>query len=210
MDSSYLSWWLSGLALAATMLTHWVVSRRMMAVSGRFTDVINRLRYGDDEPEPTAPLSERELLEALRAATEAEFGADSVDAPPSPPTDAAPEPTREEAPRTAPFTLVHHALFFGALVVGGALAASLRGARTFTFSLGGEGFAALSGGQPVVAVALLAVGGLLVGFGTRMAGGCTSGHGLCGVSRLQPGSLAATGAFFAAGIVTAFLLGALS
>jgi uncharacterized membrane protein YedE/YeeE len=52
--------------------------------------------------------------------------------------------------------------------------------------------------------------GVLVGFGTRMASGCTSGHGLCGVSRLQPGSLLATAAFFGAGIVVSFLLGALS
>lgn len=42
--------------------------------------------------------------------------------------------------------------------------------------------------------------GLLVGFGTVMGSGCTSGHGVCGISRLSPRSLAATVAFIAAGI----------
>lgn len=46
----------------------------------------------------------------------------------------------------------------------------------------------------------LAVAGLLVGFGTRMGSGCTSGHGVCGVSRLSLRSLAATAVFIAAGI----------
>jgi uncharacterized membrane protein YedE/YeeE len=47
--------------------------------------------------------------------------------------------------------------------------------------------------------------GLLVGFGTRYAGGCTSGHGVCGIGRLSPRSIAATGAFMGAGIVTVFI-----
>lgn len=47
--------------------------------------------------------------------------------------------------------------------------------------------------------------GLLVGFGTRYAGGCTSGHGVCGIGRLSPRSIAATGAFMGAGMLTVFL-----
>jgi uncharacterized membrane protein YedE/YeeE len=47
---------------------------------------------------------------------------------------------------------------------------------------------------------------LLVGIGTRFAGGCTSGHGVCGLSRLSPRSLAATLAFMAAGFVTVFVV----
>ncbi|AMO24764.1 YeeE/YedE family protein [Ramlibacter solisilvae] len=48
----------------------------------------------------------------------------------------------------------------------------------------------------------LAVAGLLVGVGTRYASGCTSGHGVCGLSRLSPRSLVATLAFMAAGVIT--------
>ena len=52
----------------------------------------------------------------------------------------------------------------------------------------------------------LLVAGFLVGFGTRMGSGCTSGHGVCGVSRLSQRSIVATGAFMAAGIATVFVL----
>jgi len=51
--------------------------------------------------------------------------------------------------------------------------------------------------SPVV----LIVGGLLVGFGTRLSGGCTSGHGVCGNARLSPRSMVATAAFILAGVV---------
>jgi uncharacterized membrane protein YedE/YeeE len=52
----------------------------------------------------------------------------------------------------------------------------------------------------------LALAGLLVGIGTRMAGGCTSGHGVCGISRLSPRSIVATLVFMGFGIVTVTLL----
>ena len=52
---------------------------------------------------------------------------------------------------------------------------------------------------------MLAAAGLLVGIGTSYGSGCTSGHGVCGLSRLSPRSLAATAAFMLAGIATVFL-----
>lgn len=52
----------------------------------------------------------------------------------------------------------------------------------------------------------LLVAGLLVGVGTRYSSGCTSGHGVCGISRLSPRSMAATAAFMASGFVTVFVL----
>jgi len=52
----------------------------------------------------------------------------------------------------------------------------------------------------------LVLGGLLAGVGTRYGSGCTSGHGVCGLSRLSPRSLAATLAFMAAGFVTVFVV----
>lgn len=48
-------------------------------------------------------------------------------------------------------------------------------------------------------------GGLLVGFGTRLGSGCTSGHGLCGMARLSRRSVAATATFFAVAMLTVFL-----
>ena len=51
----------------------------------------------------------------------------------------------------------------------------------------------------------LVAAGLLVGVGTRLGSGCTSGHGVCGLSRLSPRSLVATASFMAAGFVTVFI-----
>ena len=74
------------------------------------------------------------------------------------------------------------------------------------------GAAARAAGAPafesVAAVSLpvAAVAGLLVGFGTRLGGGCTSGHGVCGVSRAAPRSIAATLVFMATGAATVFVL----
>ena len=54
--------------------------------------------------------------------------------------------------------------------------------------------------------ATLIAGGLMVGFGTRLGAGCTSGHGVCGVARLSPRSLAATATFMVAGFLTVFVV----
>lgn len=64
---------------------------------------------------------------------------------------------------------------------------------------------ALSGGVPTTFPSSpwpLLIGGLLVGFGTRLGSGCTSGHGVCGMSRLSPRSLFATAMFMASGFGT--------
>jgi uncharacterized membrane protein YedE/YeeE len=53
---------------------------------------------------------------------------------------------------------------------------------------------------------LIAVAGLLVGFGTRMGSGCTSGHGVVGLARLSPRSLAAVASFLIAGVLAVTLL----
>lgn len=70
--------------------------------------------------------------------------------------------------------------------------------------------ALVSGGWPELEItpnwALIVVGGLLVGFGTRLGSGCTSGHGICGLSRLSGRSLAAVGLFMAAGMATVALM----
>jgi hypothetical protein len=53
---------------------------------------------------------------------------------------------------------------------------------------------------------ILIAGGLLVGFGTRLGGGCTSGHGVCGMARFSRRSIVATCLFMAAGFVTVFVM----
>ena len=67
-------------------------------------------------------------------------------------------------------------------------------------------FAALPAVQIDASYLALVVAGLLVGVGTRYGAGCTSGHGVCGLSRLSPRSLVATLTFMGAGFVTVFVL----
>ena len=66
-------------------------------------------------------------------------------------------------------------------------------------------------GQPVPAESaaplwLITASGLLVGLGTRMGGGCTSGHGVCGLGRRSPRSLVATATFMTLGVITVFIM----
>jgi hypothetical protein len=60
-------------------------------------------------------------------------------------------------------------------------------------------------GPPVVPPTMLVIGGLLVGIGTALGSGCTSGHGICGVSRLSPRSMAAVVTFVATAVLTVFI-----
>ena len=86
------------------------------------------------------------------------------------------------------------ALFIGGLLLG-----------AFLFQL-------ISGpieAQYAPSTAMVVAAGLLTGFGTRLGSGCTSGHGVCGMSRLSPRSLVATVTFIASGMVTVALVNAL-
>lgn len=112
---------------------------------------------------------------------------------------------RGEAP-TRPEPIMTHAAFLIGLVLGGFASATLAGTFAPTFFDAGPTFARMFGSSPASTVLVMTGGGVLVGFGTRMASGCTSGHGLCGIARLQPGSLLATCAFFGTGILFSMAL----
>jgi uncharacterized membrane protein YedE/YeeE len=75
----------------------------------------------------------------------------------------------------------------------------------------GAGAAALVGGAPPelrigASWPVLVLGGLLVGYGTQLGRGCTSGHGICGIARVSPRSIAATAVFMVAAAVTVFVV----
>jgi uncharacterized membrane protein YedE/YeeE len=61
-------------------------------------------------------------------------------------------------------------------------------------------------GSSAVGIPGVIAAGLLVGYGTRMGSGCTSGHGICGISRLSPRSLVATATFMATGAATVWIM----
>lgn len=80
----------------------------------------------------------------------------------------------------------------------------------FVFGLASAGVALLDRAGPprngMSSVALAAIAGLLVGFGARLGGGCTSGHGVCGTARLSVRSFVATATFMATGALVVFLI----
>ncbi len=90
--------------------------------------------------------------------------------------------------------------FIAGLVLGGFISAVLGGGFSPTWDLGM--FDQVIGFGPAGKLAWMFVGGLFIGFGTRLAGGCTSGHGIFGLSNLESPSMVSTVSFMAAGIVT--------
>ena len=101
-------------------------------------------------------------------------------------------------------------------IVGGLLQApSIRWTSNLLFVcgllVGPIAFYAMFRSWPLVRIQgsmpLLAIAGLLVGFGTRLGSGCTSGHGVCGLARLSPRSAVAVVTFLAFGILTVLLTG---
>lgn len=95
---------------------------------------------------------------------------------------------------SAPGERSWRALFLAGLLAGGLAMRFLAPASFFGVAMSGHR-----------SVLLLVAGGLLVGFGTRLGGGCTSGHGVCGLSRLSTRSLAATLTFMATGALTVYV-----
>ena len=84
-------------------------------------------------------------------------------------------------------------LFIAGLLIGTALTALLGGFDSETIAFPGN-------------LATTVLGGLLVGAGTVLGSGCTSGHGICGISRLSPRSITSTIVFMAVAAVTVFLV----
>ncbi|MEW2622141.1 YeeE/YedE thiosulfate transporter family protein [Streptomyces sp. NPDC048106] len=121
-------------------------------------------------------------------------------------TDAAPAPSGgSEATSLRPVPLVTQAALLVSIFIGGLIAAVTSGRFHLRTDMG-PGFRHLVTADPLTMVACLFVGGVLVGFGTRLAGGCSSGHGLSGCGRLRPVSIVATTVFFGTAVVVSFLL----
>ena len=94
--------------------------------------------------------------------------------------------------------------FLGGLVLGGALSALLGGGWAPTWDLGR--FDQVIGLGPAGKVMWMFVGGVFIGFGTRLAGGCTSGHGIFGLANLEVSSLLTAASYMAGGIVATQLI----
>ena len=95
----------------------------------------------------------------------------------------------------------------GGLLPGGTRDGWWRAAFVAGLVLGALAYVRVAGAPVDVTASLpvLVVGGLLVGFGTRLGSGCTSGHGLCGLARFSRRSVVATAVFFGVAMLTVFV-----
>jgi hypothetical protein len=116
----------------------------------------------------------------------------------------------------ASMVLLTHGRVAGIAGLFGGLFLPAHDARAFRFwfiaGLVGAGFVLSRFYPPAFSLAgaptipIVAVAGIIVGYGTRLGSGCTSGHGICGLSRLSVRSLVATLTFMGVGMVTVFLI----
>lgn len=206
----YWTWWLGGIVLGFLTISFWLVVGTPLGVSSSW-DRITSWRVDRELGEAKAILNnDRTATEdAMLAAAIEEFGEEHVKQfmdLDSPGLDEKIEVTNEPVvERRLPWGA--HLTFLVMTLVGGLLAALSTGDLQFQFTLG-EDFERLFGYGTHTWI-LLIMGGMLVGFGTRMGGGCSSGHGLSGCSRLQSGSLIGTASFFGTAIVVSLILEAL-
>ena len=226
MSGSYWPWWVGAVALALIVVNYTLVTDRSFGVSSAWDRVLHWRRERRLEREEEQFGDEQALVDALAAATAEQFGSPSPAptaavsptapvspaAPPVPATTAAPRGratagggdagSRPGRSRQAP--LVTQAALLVSIFLGALIASTASGRFEVRFDMGPD-FARLVTADPLVMVGLLFAGGILVGFGTRLAGGCSSGHGLSGCGRLQPVSLLATAVFFGTAAAVSFL-----
>ncbi|MDA3625998.1 YeeE/YedE thiosulfate transporter family protein [Saccharopolyspora oryzae] len=213
--STYWPWWAGAIGLALVTINYTLITDRSFGVSSAWDRVLHWRAERRIERQEAQFADDRALEEAFAAATAAEFGT-SPGAPARPdamlgdtqPHAAAVEPTADETGtttrvRSAP--LVTQAALLLSIFIGGYVAAVNAGRFQVRYDMG-AGFRQLVTNDPYVMVGVLFVGGILVGFGTRLAGGCSSGHGLSGCGRLRPVSLVATAVFFGTAVAVSFLL----
>jgi uncharacterized membrane protein YedE/YeeE len=207
----YAPWWAVALLLGAVTVGHWVFLRRLLGVSG----ILQRLAFLSEsrakaKAEALMPASQAELEAALLAETLAEFGprlaaagpgvAAAELAPPPPPAKVA----ASGAAGALEPSLAACTVFLLAIVAGGTASGALHG--RLGLDLGPSAALERLCGSPACAWAALVGGGFLVGLGTSLCGGCSSGHGLSGCSRLQPGSLLSTALFMGAAILVSLAI----
>lgn len=203
----YWSWWMSGLALSALTLGFWWVLKRPLGVSGSWARVV---MHDDDKQinQAEAPFRKNPQLlrDALMQATIEEFGEAMVQEAIARRAGmaGAEEPVIIDGSLPARTPWSAHLTFLLMLIVGGLAAALFKGQLQPQFTI--DGLYEQLFGNGTAAWLTLFAGGVLVGFGTQMAGGCTSGHALSGTPRLVPASLLATAVFFATAVLVSILI----
>ena len=222
--SGYWPWWAGAIGLALVTVNYTLMTDRSLGVSGTWQRVVHWRREREAERLDDR-VDQQALVEALAAGpgasasmsdtaagggTAASGGTGTtVVGDPSPAhdggTSGAVAGSEAVPPRRLP--LATQVALLVSIVLGGMLAAAVSGRLQLRFDMG-ETYRTLVTGDPLLMVVTLFVGGVLVGFGTRLAGGCSSGHGLSGCGRLYPVSFLATAVFFGTAVLVSFLLAA--
>lgn len=204
--SSYWPWWAGAAGLALVTINYTLATDRSFGISSAWDRVLHWREERSLEKLNEEFADQRVLAEALAAATAEQFGPGAA-ALPDAPHDEEPEPAAPAATATVQreTPVVTQAALLVSVFVGGLVAAFTAGRFKLRLDMG-EGFRDIVTPTPLTMVAILFAGGVLVGFGTRLAGGCSSGHGLSGCGRLRPVSLLATAVFFGTAVVVSFLL----
>lgn len=199
----YWSWWLGAIFLGLITFLFWYLVRIPMSGSSSWQRIVGwREEVERQQVEKQFhEASNDDVMQAMMAETIAEFGEESV-AKMSQGESASSSSCGASIPKRAPWQA--HITFLFMIAVGGFVASLTSGTFELKMDMGRE-FASFFGEGPHT-WALLVFGGVLIGFGTRMAGGCTIGHGLSGLSRLQIGSLIGTAAFMGGAIIVSFLI----
>lgn len=204
--TTYLPWWITAISLAFITLGFYFANNRPLGVSGSWTRIVQwNSDKAIDEANATYEKQPKLFEDALMAATIAEFGQDEVTRFLE--SRHRLKPNSENPAATAVTKRVHwtvHLVFLLALIIGGFIGALIQGGVDIQMDMGSVHTGLFGRGFPLIMT--LFIGGALVGFGTQLAGGCTSGHGLSGVSRLVPASLIATASFFGAAIIFSMAL----
>lgn len=209
-SESYWPWWSGALALFAVTVGYFRLVGRPFGVSSAWSRIVFMRdeqkvaaaedRMGDD---PKA------IEAALVAATLEEFGPEALavleaDRARSGLTSAGAVKIGDSPTVKRRASWTESLAMLGGMGVGGCIASLLTG--DFAAGLHSDAEFTRIFGAGWVGPAVLLIGGGLIGFGTQMAGGCTSGHGLSGCSRFQVGSLIATATFFLTAFATARVL----
>lgn len=204
----YWSWWVGALALGFFAVIFSLLTGKPLGVSGSWLSIARR--KDDAILKASAKVLEEgdqdQIKDDLMAMTMAEFGESAL-------TEENPQRREGEANSiekkntTVKQEYSHwtvHALFLATMFLGSYIASI----TTSGFSLSTELsalHASIFENQGEAWIALL-FGGMMVGFGTQMAGGCTSGHGLSGCAQLIPASLLSTVVFFSSATALTFLM----
>ena len=206
----YWSWWIGALALGGLAALYGLLIKKPLGVSGSWMRVVNWRNDKElKEAQDFFKEDQKGATDDLLAATLAEFGEVAMDELKDkqdvPADNASSSQSKSQSSTEENFVpALAHFIFLVFMIVGSYLATFLGNGFEIQFELS-KIHTEIFGSTYEIWLSLF-LGGMMVGFGTQMAGGCTSGHGLSGCSQFIPASLVATATFFlSASVLSVFM-----